>query len=199
MHHRTLLLLAFVLPSFSQAQVFKEGQSALSFGYGVGSFIGALNASFESYADINTSTLGPIFFKYEYGITEELGLGVNVAYGTNSWQYRYNSLDANGADVTYTETTERVHYSVLARLNYHFGSEEKFDPYFGVGLGYRNAIWSTESTDPFGTSGVSLRGFFPLGMELTIGARYFFTENIGLYAELGAAKTVVQGGLAVKF
>jgi hypothetical protein len=36
-------------------------------------------------------------------------------------------------------------------------------------------------------------------MELTIGARYFFTENIGLYAELGAAKTVVQGGLAVKF
>lgn len=199
--HRSLLLALPLLlqPLAARSQVFQEGQHALSVGYGVGSFISAINASFDGFTDVSTTTTGPIYFKYEYGITEDIGLGVNVAYGTNQWKYRYTSIDENGNDVFYTETTDRTHYSVLARLNFHFGNEERFDPYMGFGMGYRNSMWSSDTDNPFGTSGVSLSGLFPLGMELTIGARYFFTDNIGLYAELGAAKTVVQGGLAVKF
>jgi hypothetical protein len=39
----------------------------------------------------------------------------------------------------------------------------------------------------------------PFGMELTFGFRYFFAPNFGLYAEVGAAKSVAQGGISVKF
>ena len=34
-----------------------------------------------------------------------------------------------------------------------------------------------------------------MGFETTIGARYYFTDNIGLYAETGLAKAVIQAGL----
>jgi len=194
-----LIILSVSIPARITAQVFKEGQHALSFGYGAGTLIGALNATFDTYADLSTSTLGPLYGKYEYGITENIGLGVNFAYGTNQWSYRYSSVDAVGNPTTYTETTDRTHFSVLARINFHFGNEEKFDPYVGLGMGYRDATWSTNSQDPLGGSGVVFRGLVPLGLEMTIGARYFFSPNIGLYAEVGAAKSVVQGGLIVKF
>jgi len=39
----------------------------------------------------------------------------------------------------------------------------------------------------------------PFGFEFTLGARYFFSNNIGVYAEVGAAKSVMQGGLVAKF
>jgi hypothetical protein len=39
----------------------------------------------------------------------------------------------------------------------------------------------------------------PLGFESTLGARYMFTPNIGLYSEVGIAKAAFQFGLNAKF
>lgn len=196
---RIILPLSLFSTLCSSAQVVKEGDNTVSVGYGVGTFIGAFANAFDIYSEVTTSSMGPVYVKYEHMVTDKLGLGVNFAYTQNSWSYRYEGFDTNGNSVFYTETTDRTSYSVLARLNAHFGNEEKFDPYIGFGLGYRDANWEQTSNNPDGFSDVSLRGLMPLGMELTIGARYFFTPNIGLYAELGGAKSVVQGGLAVKF
>ncbi len=191
---------ALLLGSFqANAQAFPEGSNSISVGYGGVTLLGSISKNFDSYTDVNYSGMGPIYFKYEHAMTDNLGLGVNVAYAQNEWSYKYSDTDANNNSVTYTETTSRSTYSILARLNYHIGSDDKFDPYLGIGLGYRDATWKYDTTNPDGTTNVDISGLMPFGMELTLGMRYFFTENIGLYAEFGAAKSVLQGGLAVKF
>lgn len=66
-------------------------------------------------------------------------------------------------------------------------------------MGYRDANWRMTTTGPEGGSGVELKSLMPFGFEFTLGARYFFTEHIGLHAEVGAAKSVIQGGLVARF
>lgn len=199
MRSQTTALLFAAIASVSlntpdaQAQAFTEGSNNVYLGYGAVTLLGSISRNFDTYTDVNYSSLGPIYVKYEHGMTENIGLGISFAYATNEWVYKYQSFEQ-----TYTETTERSTYSILARFNYHIGDSEKFDPYIGFGVGYRDATWTSKS-DGLTSSGVELKSVFPFGMDLTFGARYFFTDNIGLYAEVGAAKSVVQGGLAVKF
>lgn len=192
-------MIGAIAPSTSHAQAFPEGSNSISVGYGFVTILGALNSTFDTYTDINYSSLGPLYFKYERAMSDNIGLGLSVAYATNEWSYRFSSFN-DTTEVFHTETTKRSTYSILARFNYHFGSSEKFDPYIGLGLGYRDANWSTTTTDAAGVgSAVDLPNLVPLGMELTFGLRYFFTDNFGAYTEIGGAKSVVQLGLSGKF
>lgn len=192
---------AFATTTESRAQAFDEETNSVSVGYGFVTLLGSINDSFDSYNDTEYSQLGPIYAKFEHAVSDHLGIGVNFAYATNEWNYRYG-YDSNGDGVDesqYEATNKRVTWSALARLNWHFGDNDKFDPYAGFGLGYRNASWTYSTNDPGGSdSGVTFKTLVPLGLEMTIGARYFFTENIGAYLEVGAAKSVVQAGLAIK-
>ncbi len=182
-----------IMPMRVAAQAFPEGSQAISLGHGFITFLGGLNSNFDQFTDVKYRGMGPYYLKYEYAVTDNIAMGLNVAYATNEWSYDYES---DGS--TYTETTTRKTYSVLARFNYHFGRGPKFDPYLGLGMGYRNAEWTVKDSGS-GTSGVELKSLMPFGFELTMGARYFFVPNLGIYAEVGGAKSVAQAGLAVKF
>jgi opacity protein-like surface antigen len=191
---------ALANPTVSRAQAFDEETNSVSVGYGFVTLLGSINDSFDTYNDTEYSQLGPIYAKFEHAVSDHLGIGLNFAYATNEWSYRYDSFDSDLNATQYVATNKRSTWSALVRLNWHFGDSDKFDPYAGLGLGYRNATWSYETTDPSGSeSGVTFKTLVPLGMEMTIGARYFFTESIGAYLEVGAAKSVVQAGLAFKF
>ncbi|MCW5900078.1 MAG: outer membrane beta-barrel protein [Flavobacteriales bacterium] len=182
-----------------QAQGFREGGHAISVGHGAVTFLGNLNRSFDDYLDLDHKGVGPLYLKYEYAVTDRIGLGLNLAYAVNEWSYRYDVTDEQSNINYYHESTKRSTWSALARLNYHFGNSDRFDPYFGFGLGYRDANWELSSTGPHGGSGVELKSLMPFGFEFTLGARYFLASNIGVYAEVGGAKSVVQGGLVARF
>lgn len=177
----------------THAQAFSEGTHFISAGYGVGTLLGGVSSNFDGYGELKYQGAGPIYLKFEQGITDNIGLGVNLAYATNQWDYTYK-LDST----TYRETTKRSTYSVLARFNYHFGHSERFDPYIGLGLGYRNALWTVTSSGAT-SSGAELSNMMPFGMELTLGARYLIKPGFGLYVEVGPAKSVAQFGLSAKF
>lgn len=194
-----LLLLSGLLPPPASAQALSEGGHVLSVGYGAGTFLGALQASFDPYTELTYRGLGPIYAKYEYGVAPNIGLGLAFAYAENEWTYRYTATDEEGNEARYRETAARAAYSILARANFHLGSSRRFDPYIGLGMGYRDATWRIRSEAPGGSSGVAFKSFVPFGFEATIGARYFFLENLGVYAEVGGAKSVVQGGIAARF
>ena len=71
------------------------------------------------------------------------------------------------------------------------------DPYWGIGAGYKTGKWTFDSNDPdFGKT--AFKTPIPFGFETTVGLRYYFTDMIGFYAELGIAKSVIQGGIAIK-
>ena len=180
----TLILGAITLmPAITKAQAFEEGKSQISLGYGL---VNSTQAFVFAYGELENSSLGPIFLKYEYGVSEKVGFGLNVAYATASASYdnifldELTSLDWWGA-------------SFNARVNRHFGSSDKFDPYIGFGMGYKIANWSYSNDDDN-----DIKALIPLGFEATFGARYMFTPNIGLFSEVGLAKGIIQAGLNIK-
>jgi hypothetical protein len=191
------ILSAAISPSGSKAQAFKEEQNSFSGGYGFGTIVGSLLDDFYNNTEYHISYTGPLYFKYEHAVTSKVGFGINIAYAKYAINYTYDNYGSIGG--FYTEEDAYTTYSILGRINWHFGSSETFDPYFGFGVGYRNGTYSFKSTDPTGPRTDSYSFPFPFGFETTIGSRYFFSSNVGLYAEFGIAKSVMQLGLTAKF
>lgn len=199
--HIYTLSLIFLTFSFSnlKAQAFEEGRSYASVGYGVAGFSGAFLNSFFEGTDVVRRNFGPIYFKYEYAISEKLGVGLAVANVNNSYTASGTYFDNNGIARSYTEKLSRSNTSILARLNWHFGEDDRFDPYFGFGMGYRFGDWRYTISDPAAGDNETIPTIIPFGFELTTGARFFFTDNFGIYAEIGIAKSIGQFGITAKF
>ena len=182
------------------ARDFDKGEKHVSLGYGLATWTGAIFDAYESYGDYSHSATGPFHAKFEYGVSEKMGVGLNLAYGIHDLKYTYDDFDVNGDPVKYTETTKYTTWSALMRLNWHFGDIEHFDPYWGIGVGYRSGNWKVTSNDPTGeTSATEVDEPIPFGFETTIGARYHFTDNFGAYMEVGLAKSIMQLGVTMRF
>lgn len=178
-------------------QSFGNGKIALSLGYGAasGGFLKVLLKTYEDEAGYNFTSFGPIHFRGELGISDNVGLVCSINH--NSWKASWTHLDSSISSPVYYDEVKRSVISVLARLNFHFGVSERVDPYFGVGAGYRAVDFSYTSTDP--TYDWSFSNPFHLGFETTVGVRYYLTDGIGLYGEIGLAQALLQGGLVVSF
>lgn len=195
-----VLLAAFGFGSANKAnaQAFEQGKSYIQVGYGFGNFIQAVFSTYESYDAYKFSTMGPMFGKYEYAISDKVGIGLNVAYASANVDYRTSYFDQNFDLTDLDATIKWSTISVLGRLNLHFGDHDRIDPYWGVGIGYRTASWKWEYSDPNYTGNESFDSVMPFGFETTFGTRFLFTDNIGAYAEIGLAKAVFQAGLVIK-
>lgn len=158
---------------------FGEGTNALNLGIGFGttySYTGSVSASpaFSASFEHGFKQLGP-------GV---LGFGILAGYQSTSSDlgsgYKFTSSDV----------------VVSLRGAYHYPVTDAFDAYAGVGLGYRRISYSLEGgSSPFfaldNYGGVYSAGF--------IGGRYFFTDKIGAFAELGYDQAYLKAGLFVKF
>jgi outer membrane protein W len=89
----------------------------------------------------------------------------------------------------------------LARVNYHFLTSDKFDPYVGIGVGY--SLWSfTYSSNEGSVLGISSGGgiAFPgIAFEGSVGCRYYVAPAFAIWAEVGYGVDIVQLGVNVKF
>ncbi|MFN8252207.1 MAG: outer membrane beta-barrel protein [Ferruginibacter sp.] len=172
-------------PSFSG-----KGFKAVNIGYGF------LN---RFYRDLEWHKIGPppgpYVVGFEYGISDKIGVGAQLGYSKFTKQYQY--------DPSYTGTLTQtlVFFVGMARANYHFGKPAKFDPYVGFGLG----IYSFKPYTTTTLNGISKNSPFtllrsPFAYTLDIGAKYFFSDKIGAYAEVGfVTGSYAQLGVAAKF
>lgn len=126
-----------------------------------------------------------------------LGVGFAGSYSGTSFggSFEHGFTDAISAGVG----ADFMHYSVLGssfnfsyfaiRGSYHFAEllnvqDKKFDPYAGLGLGY-------VTYGNYVSSGAFL--------QVHVGARYYFSDNIGGFAEIGAGASLLKLGVAIKF
>ncbi len=190
----------------SSGSSLEQGTLIFSAGYGVGNLSKAFFNAVVDAANIDgfsIKTTGPFFIKGEYAVTDNIGLGLNIATITNkSSQFDFNYTDPNtGDDVTARLSLKRPNTSIMARANFYFVNEESFQMYGGFGLGLRlggiKITGQSKDIDQFNQS-FSLP-LNPFGFEATLGARYFFIPNLGIYAEVGAAKGLLQFGVSGKF
>ncbi len=126
-----------------------------------------------------------------------VGIGLGGGFGTPmgiSFEHGFTDKISGGAMVTYSSTDVSVYkYTYIiagARASYHFDfGVEKLDPYLGAMLGYNVA--------KVNNSGVPAGGGIAYGGHA--GARYYFTEKIGAFAEVGYGVANLTAGLAFKF
>jgi hypothetical protein len=221
----TFLLLA--AGSFFKAQTaFQEGAHYFSAGYGFPNIYKNLlknqvenQENFSSFFatdrgtyDYKVTGSGPMFGKYEYGISELIGLGAVVGYYTAGVKETYSYYDEtyNYQTGTYISTryqdVTKIDVTSLSfgcRVNFHFLKREKLDLYAGFAAGYTKADFkiSYESNNPsFNQSyHFTYNQPIPLYFGTTFGIRGYLTPGIAIFGEVGLDKwAVLQGGLTLK-
>lgn len=126
----------------------------------------------------------PIGLSFEHGFTDKISAGAMVTYSSKT-----TPIGFGAGDFKYT-------YIIAgARASYHFDFGVKgLDPYAGAMLGYNVAT----ATAPSGYGGtIAAAGGFIWGGHA--GARYFFSEKIGAFAEVGYGAANLTIGAAFKF
>lgn len=177
---KTIFTLAAILIAVAvQAQQFQNGTTTANAGIGFGTALGGLGKSRPA-----------ISVSVDHGIWDVGGPGVISLGGyIGNTGYRYTDLGF----------TAKWNYTIIGvRGAYHyngFTNTPELDLYGGVMLGYNIAKYSSDSTnDSFANSygsGVGLTGF--------IGGRWFFTEQVGAYLELGYGVSSLNAGITYKF
>jgi len=187
-----LLTVFFCSNLFAQTDAFESGKSYLSVGYGLELYNASKIYVAEDKENYEYSGIGPITVKFEHGLGDEFGLGVVVGYSQSQVQWTGN----NGLeDYTYNFKFQKL--TAVARMNWHFFTDEHWDAYGGIGVGYKSSTfsWDTNDTD---YDQEEFNGL-PAAMSFSMGARYYFNPNIGLFFETGIGHGYMQAGLQAKF
>lgn len=196
----TLGVISTLYSLSTNAQYFSLDSKHITAGYGVGNFTQSLlQIGEQNDYQYRYNGVGPFFLKYEYAVAEKMGVGINIAYAQAQATYKYTNTYITDGSQLLEETLDWKSYSVLLRFNMHFGENEKVDPYWGIGAGYRDAKWSGFNNDPQKPyDNTRISNPLNVGFETTFGCRFLFSEGIGGYVEVGFAKAVLQFGLTFK-
>ena len=173
-----LILVASIVVS-AQAQPFQKGTTAANVGIGLGTALGGLGSARPA-----------ISISVDHGFWDIGGPGVITLGGyLGNTGYKYDALGY----------TAKWNYLIIgARGAYHyngFTDLPNLDVYGGAMLGYNIVSYKSEGggtdlSNNYG-SGLGLSGF--------VGGRWFFTDHIGAYAELGYGVSVLALGVTCKF
>lgn len=181
----TLIIALATSTCFAQNSQFKKGQVDINAGVG---FITPL-FTISGY-DVKTQT-PPISVTADYGITEELSVGLYVATAKDNV---YGTLyDLNTGNSYYGKQSTVSHFLIGGRLLYHFELSPKFDTYGGGMLGYNSVKEKAEPNIQL-IGETDIKGFT---YTLLVGGRYRFAKNIGGFLELGYGVTVINLGLNI--
>lgn len=171
-----MVICGLLIQSEAQDWSYEQGNILVNAGVGLGNLY--WGSGFESSFPVNPTAA------VEYGVSDRISVGLGAGYSSVE-------LGVDGFDkIKYTGL------AISARGSYHFATSEKFDPYFGLSLGYVNVGFDAgDDDDIFGStkaSGIGWGGY--------IGARYYFSSTFGAFAELGATSfSILSAGVALKF
>ena len=195
-----LIIALFVIGMTANAQSFQKGQVDINLGYGIG------NTFIDSKYDV---TLPGASLALDLGIGDAVSLGVYVAQAKAEWKVVGTDVCNNGNgngnfSYTYEYAHKASHLIVAIRAGYHLIKADKLDGYAGILLGNNfETDEYTINTNPFCDKLNKLyfdnKYYDGFKAALYAGARYRFTNNIGIFGELGYGIVVLNIGLNVKF
>ena len=199
---KKILFFALICLSINglQAQIYPKGSVNFSAGYGVispGNILLNIITKGLDFKNVTTNLSGPVYLKGEYAVMDNFTLGLNVNYSKTSATF---TLDSAAYIGKYSGTFGLGSTSVILRANYTIPfAEDRAGFMMGLGVGYRGFRLSYSDDDPRTPvdGGISLP--VPMTGELTLGLRYYLTENIGVYVETGFTRTLLQGGITARF
>src|SRR5690606_28213338 len=133
----------------------------------------------------NFGGFGPVYAKYEHGIMDEIGLGGYIAAGFGNYfhgaNHKINVFGISAAFLGY------YHFNKLIPVS-------KLDVYAGVGVGFRSLAYQAKSGNWEPENRFSALPVFK------VGARWYFTQSFGVYAESGYDNmSSVNLGITLRF
>lgn len=203
-----IMILTVIISASALGQATRQGNIIIDPYYGGPNFgkafIEAVEDQNTGNTDFNASSIGPAGLRIEYMLGDRIGLGVDAIFNTRNLTFnlRDTIYDGNGDPEIQTNSYEydmkrlRVHL----RFNYHFDiSNPDLDGYLGVGAGTNSRFRTTYENGVEIDDDLSNFTLLPFSARICVGTRYYFTDNIGLNAELGLGGPLVSGGLSFKF
>lgn len=172
------ILMAVAMATVANAQSFQNGTTTVNAGIGLGTALGGLGKARPA-----------ISVSLDHGFWDIGGPGVISLGGyIGNTGYKYT-------DPGYTAKWNYVIVGVRGAYHYNGFEVPELDVYGGAMLGYNIVSYSaegggTELSNNYG-SGIGFSGF--------LGGRWFFNDNLGIYAELGYGVSVLSAGVTFKF
>ena len=143
----------------------------------------------SQYGVYGDTVIPPINISFDYGKSiSKLPLSFGAYFGYAKSEYKY-------AFYTSEYKWEYTYYIIGARALWHVNFNVKnLDVYGGVLAGYTYVSVEETSTS---TIGGSVEGSY-INIGACLGARYFFTDNLGAFAEVGYGVALFNFGLSFK-
>ena len=174
-----LILFAVVgMATLANAQPFQNGTTTVNAGIGLGTALGGLGKARPA-----------ISVSLDHGLWDIGGPGVISLGGyVGNTGYKYTSAG-------YTAKWNYVVVGVRGAYHYNGFEIPELDIYGGAMLAYNIVSYSADG------AGEALRNNYGSGMGLSgfVGGRWFFNDNVGVYAELGYGVSVLSAGVTFKF
>jgi len=173
------ILLTILIAVAAEAQPFQKGTTTANIGVGLGTALGGLG---KARPAISTSIDHGVWDIGGPGVISLGGYVGNTGYkyarGNYTYKWNYMVVGARGA----------YHYN-------GFTSVPKLDVYGGIMLGYNIVKYSSDGDD------IAMANSYGSGMGFSgfLGSRWFFSNSMGVYAELGYGVSVLNAGLTFKF
>ena len=168
-----LTLSGFSWNAFAQDDAFKKGDNVINVGVGLGTYFSDKGFSMS---------VPPISGSFEYGVVDLFdGKGAIGVGGYLSYLLR----KSNGDD-----SFNVGDFVIGPRGLFHYQFVDKLDTYAGLMLGYDVVSFNNKNASLSGS------GFYS---AFFIGGRYYFTNAIAVFGELGYGISPLQLGISFKF
>jgi hypothetical protein len=164
------------------SQLFLKGSKALNLGVGLGLGYGYGLSGLHSTPAMSAS--------FEYGVADNIGpgtIGVGGMVGYKSYGWKSGGYKGSWSNIM-----------VSARGTYHYDVFEnpKLDTYAGISLGIRHERYSDNAGTDIYYSKTSA-SYITSG--IFVGGRYYFSDKIGAFGEVGYDMSYLKLGLTAKF
>lgn len=202
----TAFVVVLTAGNYAKAQAATKGNVIIDPYYGFPNFGKFFAKNFaEEFTGLTIGGYGPAGARVEYMLADKFGIGVDAIF--NGIDYKGTVTDTVGYDgmgnAVTDEKTGKVamrRVRVQARFNYHFDvATPELDLYLGFGAGFNTRTVRYWEDDVEQTDYQVKGALFPVSFRAALGMRYYFTNNIGLNAELGIGGPVMSAGLSFKF
>lgn len=181
--------------NFKNKNLFKQGSVHVALGF-LKSF-----SKVEDSKDYSVSGGFPVIsFGYEVNYKSNIRLGVQIGFGSHDFsKQEFSSYDSTKTDVTLKENI----FGLYVYGRYYFqNSSSRLQPFILGGIGIVSSNLHSNNTIRFTNdntqvilvkSGTRKTG---LGITARVGADYFISKQMQLFADAGAGLSVINVGLA---
>jgi hypothetical protein len=170
------------------------GKNRFSAGYGFGIYSGNFLFAANYSGSYRQSFTGPFYVKYSYRFYPKVSFGINAFFHEEQLEFNY----ASGSSAIHEEEKQRE-YAFLLRGDYTFFSDDHAEIFIGTAIGFKHQSRTIKDEVRKTSVYTSVQSPFPFAFEATIGGRYFFTNHLSVYAEAGAARSIIQAGCGFSF